>query len=160
MDDVLKEFLIATQRCIEQLEIMIPLEQEKYQALISDNLEQIEEMIQSQQASIMKLKSLEAHRVNCQEKAGFGHLNADQILQSLSEDDKAVFSKTFSKMRKTAQELRLCNAKAMEISRASMVFWQNMDPHQKPPVSAKVTYGAKGPSPARMGAGSLFQTKI
>ena len=63
MDQQLAEFLQATERCTQQLREMLPLEQEKYQALISDDTNQMEEMIQVQQAAIMKLKSLEGQSV-------------------------------------------------------------------------------------------------
>lgn len=160
MDQQLAEFLQATERCTEQLREMLPLEQEKYQALISDDTNQMEEMIQVQQAAIMKLKSLEAVRLDCQEKAGLGQMTSDQILESIPAEDKEAFTACFADLRKAAEELRICNAKAMEIARVSTVFWQSMDPHAKPAAPAKVTYGAKGTAPSKMGNGSLFQTKI
>ncbi len=160
MDQQLAEFLQATERCTEQLREMLPLEQEKYQALISDDVNQMEEMIQVQQAAIMKLRNLEAARLDCQEKAGLGQMASDQILESIPAEDKKAFTACFTDLRKAAEELRVCNAKAMEIARVSTVFWQSMDPHAKPATPAKVTYGAKGTAPSKMGNGSLFQTKI
>lgn len=160
MDQRLTEFLQATEKCTEQLREMLPLEQEKYQALISDDTNQMEDMIQVQQAAIMKLKSLEAVRLDCQEKAGLGQMTTEQILEFISEADKEAFTACFSDLRKSAEELRICNSKAMEIARASAVFWQSIDPHTKPAAPAKVTYGVKGAAPSKIGNGSLFQTKI
>ena len=160
MDKHLEEFLQATDRCTEQLQEMLPLEQEKYQALISDDVLHMEEMVQAQQAAIMKLKNLEAARMDCQQKAGFGHQSADEILESIPQEDRAVFVETFVRLRNSAQELRLCNEKAMEIARASALFWQSLDSGIKPPVADKVTYGSKGNAPAKIGNGALFQIKI
>lgn len=160
MDNYLEEFLLATRRCTEHLQAMIPQEKEKYQALISDDTQQIEEMVQNQQAAIMKLKSLEATRLHAQELAGFANRTADEIVELVSVDDRQAVSETFVQLRRAAKELRLCNAKAMEIARASAAFHQASSPNVKVPMPAKVTYGAKGTSPGKIGNGSLFQTKI
>lgn len=160
MDNHLQEFLLATQRCTEHLQDMIPQEKEKYQALISDDTQQIEEMVQNQQAAIMKLQSLEAARLQAQELAGFSNRSADEILELVSEEDRPAVSEAFSQLRSTAQELRVCNAKAMEIARASAAFHKATTPNVKAAMPAKVTYGAKGTAPGKIGNGSLFQTKI
>lgn len=160
MDLQLEEFLLATKRCTEHLREMIPQEKEKYQALISDDTQQIEEMVQNQQAAIMKLKSLEAARLHAQEQAGFADRSADEILELVTQTDKAAVSEAFTDLRNAAKELRLCNAKAMEIARASAAFHKSNTPNAKTPMPAKVTYGAKGSAPGKIGNGSLFQTKI
>lgn len=139
---------------------MIPQEKDKYQALISDDTKQIEEMVQTQQAAIMKLKSLEAARLQAQELAGFSNHSADEILELVSEEDKPTVTETFTNLRSAAQELRLCNAKAMEIARASAAFHKANSHTAKTAMPAKVTYGAKGSVPGKIGNGSLFQTKI
>ena len=151
MDQQLAEFLQATERCTEQLREMLPLEQEKYQALISDDTNQMEEMIQVQQAAIMKLKSLEAVRLDCQEKAGLGQMTSDQILESIPAEDKEAFTACFTDLRKAAEELRICNAKAMEIARVSTVFWQSIDPPRKTGRSCQGHLWSQGDCPQQNG---------
>ncbi len=160
MDHQLEEFLLATKRCTEHLRDMIPQEKEKYQALISDDTQQIEEMVQNQQAAIMKLKSLEAARLHAQEQAGFAERSAEEILELVGDSDKTAVAETFRELRNAAKELRMCNAKAMEIARASAAFHQSNSPKAPTPMPAKVTYGAKGNAPGKIGNGSLFQIKI
>jgi len=114
-------FLTATKRCVTQCKAMLEFEQEKRQALLTDDLTRLENMIQAQQAAIMKLESLEKQRLEAQEKAGYHRLNADEILALLENgSDKDELASQVGQLRKTLEEIRYHNAKAMEIARANL----------------------------------------
>ena len=117
----LQPFLTATERCVAQCKTMLTFEQEKRQALLSDDLTRLESMIQAQQAAIMKLESLEKQRMEAQEKAGYHRLSADEILELLDDGpDKDILARQVGELKQTLEEIRYHNEKAMEIARANL----------------------------------------
>ncbi|MCL2121451.1 MAG: flagellar protein FlgN [Clostridiales bacterium] len=117
----LQSFLTATERCVAQCKTMLGFEQEKRQALLSDDLTRLENMIQAQQAAIMKLESLEKQRMEAQEKAGYHQLSAEEIIELLDEGmEKDVLTKQVGELKQTLGEIRHHNGKAMEIARSNL----------------------------------------
>ena len=53
---------------------MIPWKRKKRQALLSEDPERMQEMMQTQQAAMMRLRLAEEKRIQYQKDAGFGHL--------------------------------------------------------------------------------------
>lgn len=120
MSDFLS-FLTANERCVAQCKTMLAFEQEKRQALLSDDLAKLESMIQAQQAAIMKLESLEKQRMEAQEKAGYQYLRADEILALLDEGpDRDALAMQVGELKQTLGDIRYQNEKAMEIARANL----------------------------------------
>jgi hypothetical protein len=120
-------FLTATERCVVQAMTMLEFEQDKRQALLSDDYARLESMIQSQQAAIMKLESLEKQRIHAQEKAGYHRLNADEILSLLDEGpDREALMKQITDLKQTLEGIRLQNDKAMEIARANLQIYNTL----------------------------------
>ena len=106
----LQTFLTATERCVAQCKAMLSFEQEKRQALLSDDLSRLESMIQAQQAAIMKLESLEKQRMEAQENAGYHNLSADAILELLDDGpDKAILARQVGELKQTLEEIRYHN---------------------------------------------------
>jgi hypothetical protein len=100
---------------------MLEFEQEKRQALLSDDLDRLEGMIQAQQAAIMKLESLEKLRQEAQESAGYHQMSADEILELLDEGpDKEALAQHVGELKQTMDEIKYHNDKAMEIARANL----------------------------------------
>jgi len=117
----LTPFLTATERCLAQCKTMLSFEQEKRQALLSDDLSRLESMIQAQQAAIMRLESLEKQRMEAQERAGYHNLSADAILELLDDGpDKDTLARQVGELRQTLEEIRYQNDRAMEIARANL----------------------------------------
>lgn len=115
------DFLTATERCVAQCKTMLEFEQEKRQALLSDDMDRLENMIQAQQAAIMKLESLEKQRMEAQEKAGYHKLSAEEILKLLDDGpDKEALAQQAGELKQTLEEIRYQNDRAMEIARANL----------------------------------------
>lgn len=155
----LQEFMDMTDRCSEQCESMIQFEQEKRQALLSMETKRLEQIMQDQQAAMMRLESLEKRRLECQQQAGLGVLSAQEILSAMEDgEEKRKLSSCFDRLRKAADELKLCNAKALEIAKENLQLMETMEatPKRK---DGPVTY-----SPGQTGAGwqggASFEIKI
>ena len=114
-------FLTATERCAAQCKAMLEFEQEKRQALLAEDMNRLESMIQSQQAAIMKLESLEKQRVDAQEKAGFGAMTATEILGTMKESpEKTELAIHIGTLRHALEEIRFHNEKSLEIARTNI----------------------------------------
>jgi hypothetical protein len=100
---------------------MLEFEQEKRQALLSDDMDRLEAMIQTQQASIMKLESLEKQRLDAQERAGFGNMPAVEILSKMHDGpEKAELTRHVGDLKQTLEDIRFHNEKSLEIARANL----------------------------------------
>jgi predicted ATP-grasp superfamily ATP-dependent carboligase len=115
------DFLTATERCVVQCKSMLEYEQEKRQALLSDDMDRLEDMIQAQQAAIMKLESLEKQRLEAQEKAGYHKLSAEEIIALLEDGpDKTELKRQSVELKQTLEEIRVQNDSALEIARMNL----------------------------------------
>ncbi|MCL1804910.1 MAG: flagellar protein FlgN [Clostridiales bacterium] len=121
------DFLTATERCADQARTMLGFEQEKRQALLSDDMDRLENMIQAQQAAIMKLESLEKLRLEAQEKAGYHNLSADEILKLLDDGpDKESLARQAGELRQTLEDIRFQNDSALEIARMNLQIIESL----------------------------------
>ena len=154
-----QSFLNATQRCVTQCKVMLTFEQDKRQALLSDDLTRLESMLQAQQAAIMKLESLEKQRMEAQEKAGYHRLSAEEILELLDEGpDKEAFSAQVGELVQTLGEIRYQNDRAMEIARANLQVVNAVTPG-KEQRETQSTY-KPGQYGAKWNTGSSFEKKV
>ena len=146
------DFLAATGRCVAQTKVMLEFEHEKRQALLSDDLDRLEGMIQAQQAAIMKLESLEKQRMETQEKAGYHKLSAEEILNLLDEGpDKEILAQQTYELKQTLEEIRYQNDKAMEIARANLQIIETL-------ASGKEQKDRQGVYKPVQGSGAKFQS--
>ena len=115
------EFLTATERCVAQCKSLLEFEHEKRQALLSDDLDRLESMLQAQQAAIMKLESMEKQRVEAQHKAGYHNLTAEEIIELLDDSpDKEALVQQVGELKQTLEDIRYQNSKSLEIARANI----------------------------------------
>ncbi|MEL7623608.1 MAG: flagellar protein FlgN [Clostridiales bacterium] len=166
----LASFLTATQRCVNQCKTMLEFEQEKRQALLADDMDRLESMIQSQQAAIMKLESLEKQRLEAQEKAGYNQMTADEILKVMAEGpEKEELAQQVGELRKTLEEIRYHNDKAMEITRANLQIMNTLATGQEQKKQPQGVYRPgqgsaggqrQGGSGAQWQSSSSFEKKI
>jgi flagellar biosynthesis/type III secretory pathway chaperone len=153
-------FLSATERCVSQSKAMLEFEQEKRQALLSDDLDRLEDMIQAQQAAIMKLESLEKQRIEAQEKAGYHNMSAEEILERMDEgDDKAALSRHVGDLRRTLDEIRYQNGKSLEIARANLQIFNTLATG-KEVVPKQGVYKPTQAGGAKWQGSTSFETKI
>ena len=153
-------FLSATERCVNQCKTMLEFEQEKRQALLSDDLDRLESMIQAQQAAIMKLESLEKMRLEAQESAGYHRMTADEILELLDDGpDRETLARQMAELRQTMEEIRYHNNKAMEIARANLQI-VNILATGKEQRDPQGVYKPKTAGSSNWQGGSSFEKKI
>jgi len=153
-------FLSATERCVAQAKTMLEFEQDKRQALLSDDYNRLESMIQAQQAAIMKLESLEKQRVQAQEKAGYHRLNADEIVALLDEGpEREALLEQITELKRTLEEIRQQNDKAMEIARANLQIYNTLTTGKEQPAKPAV-YKQKQNYGSTFQSESSFQKKI
>ncbi len=157
----LATFLTATQRCVSQCHAMLEFEQEKRQALLADDMERLEAMIQNQQAAIMKLESLEKQRLEAQEKAGYDRMSADEILKVMPEGpEKEEMAQQVGELRKTLEEIRYHNDKSMEITRANLQIMNTLAGAQEQKKPQQGVYRPGQNSGSRWQGSSSFEKKI
>ena len=160
MTKELEQFIEATNACTGIIQEMIPMEKEKRQALLSEDPERMQEMMQTQQAAMMRLRLAEEKRIQYQKDAGFGHLRAEEILEQAPPEQKESLQACFLDLRRAAEQLQAYNAKAMEIAQANLAFWESTMHKEHLSAPQQVTYSAKkGSAPSTFG-GSSFQTKV
>lgn len=160
MSNGMKSYLVSLHKTIDQCSLMVDLEQQKRQALLSNNINLLENMLQSQQAEMMKLESLEKQRVSMQEAAGFGEMTGSEILAKLAEGpEKEEFSRAFSELKNTAEELKNFNKQALDIAKESLKMYSRLTPGIETP-EKNLVYKADHRTGAKWGSGSTFEEKI
>ena len=153
------EFLSATRRCVVQCKSLLVFEQEKRQALLSEDLDRLESMLQSQQAAIMKLESLEKQRMEAQDKAGYHNLTAAEIIELLGEGpDKEELARQVEELKQTLEDIRYQNGRSLEIARANIQIINTLatGKEQKP---GQGVY-KKGQTAANWQSGASFDKKM
>ena len=96
------------------------LEQEKRQALLSYNMNEVDRIMKSQQALTMQLDTLEKTRVIAQNDAGFANMNTQQILDTVSRDEWELLSPIFETLTNIATQLKSINRISMEIAASEL----------------------------------------
>ena len=85
---------------------MLDFEAEKRKALLESDVNNLSVVLQSQQATIMKLENIEKKRVAAQEKAGFGEMKADEIIEKIeNSEQKNSFAATINELRAIVEEI-------------------------------------------------------
>lgn len=155
----LDNFISATAKCAEQIRSMLPMEQEKRQALISDDVPRMEHMMCDQQAAAMKLENLEKARLHLQQEAGLAGLTANEILKKTPSKDCQQLKECFDDLRTAAKELKLYNEKATELAKASLQFWENAETIRTHAAS-RTTYSTDGTQATGWNDGSSLKIQI
>lgn len=128
MTEALQAYIDATERSIDQIRDMISVEQEKRQALLAQDMEQLENVLQRQQAMLMQTENLEKKRLAAQETAGFAAtMTGAAILSAVTDPaDKAALSDVFTRLGDTAQELQTLNKTAMDIANMNVKIMERL----------------------------------
>lgn len=159
MNNYLQEFILAADKCTEHCRKMAGHEQEKRQALLYGDDKRLETVLQTMQSDLMRLEQLEKRRMECQEKAGFESLSADELLEKVpSVEDREKLKACFDGLRDAAEELRFYNSKAIEIAKANLQFISVVEKRNKT-VDSAATY-KPGQSGKSAGGSSSFTIKI
>ena len=73
--------------CLAECKKMLDFEAQKRKALLDSDVNNLTAVLQAQQATMMKLENIEKKRIAAQEKAGFGEMKADEIIEKDEEVD-------------------------------------------------------------------------
>lgn len=112
------EYISFLEKYRDELVLALTNEREKHQALMDNNLEGLEAMLQLQQAETMKLKSFEQKRLAIQEDLGFKDYKAKEIVQAV--DDSKVSKRLGDLFEQIADfAVRIKKQNAMAIERAN-----------------------------------------
>ena len=81
MQENIKEYKAVLEECLAECKKMLDFEAQKRKALIDSDMNNLGSILQSQQATMMKLENVEKKRVAAQEKAGFGEMKKAEGLR-------------------------------------------------------------------------------
>ncbi|MDR1193725.1 MAG: flagellar protein FlgN [Peptococcaceae bacterium] len=154
-------FLMATRRCADQCRVMLDNEREKRQALLSDDIERLESMLQSQQAAIMRLEGLEKRRLDAQAKAGFAAMTAGEILAAMKDgEDKEELRRQVGDMKSALEEIKQNNERALEIARNNLQMMNALNAGQEGRPENQGIYRPGQSGGPEGTTGALFEKKI
>lgn len=158
----LTNFLNATRRCLNQCQTMLEFEQEKRQALLADDMDRLESMLQSQQAAIMQLESLEKQRLKAQEEAGYKDLSAEEVLEELAPGpEKTELTQYITELRQALRDIRFHNEKSLDITRNNLRILATVASGSNPEgKKEQVVYGRSQGKESTWSGGSSFEKKI
>ena len=86
MNQNIVEYKAVLEECLVECKKMLDFETEKRRALLDSDMNNLSAVLQSQQATMMKLENLEKKRISAQEKAGFSDMKAEDIIEKITDE--------------------------------------------------------------------------
>lgn len=121
MQDNVKKYKAVLEECLVECKKMLDFETEKRRALLDSDMNNLSTVLQSQQATIMKLESLEKKRISAQEKAGFGDMKAEEIIEKITDEkEKQSFTLTLNELRALVEEIQRLNRISIDIAKSNL----------------------------------------
>ena len=100
---------------------MLDFESDKRKALLESDINNLGVVLQSQQATMMKLENIEKRRIEAQEKAGFGEMKADEIIDKIEDaEQKNSFTVTVNELRAIVEEIQRLNKISIDIAKSNL----------------------------------------
>lgn len=100
MGDLSKFKTIITE-LTELFEELIVIETRKLNAVVENNLKDLEDCMKEEQVSIMKLKVLEKKRTDIQDELGLSKLTFKEIIETLENEEKEELQKMYGILEET-----------------------------------------------------------
>lgn len=151
----MERFLQFMKDYTDFMEQMVTLEDNKYGALISNDLTRMDKAISAQQAMLMKLEKLEEQRAGIQAEAGWEGMTFQEILDRTQGAEHRQLETLFSRISRMLEQIQYSNDKAMTFAK------MNLHVNDMLGESGQQGYAAGG---ERKGdgdaAGTMFETKI
>lgn len=97
-----------------RLEEALEEQKEKLAVILTHDVEAIENNMAKQQALTLRMKNWEETRMRLQEEAGFGGKTMEEIADSLEGEERRWFQDCLAGLRRTIQEIKYINGKAMQ----------------------------------------------
>ena len=155
----LEAYISVTQKTVEQICDMIEIEREKRQALLNQNMEALDGVLQRQQAMLMQTENLERKRIALQAAAGFEGLTASEVLEKLPESaEKVELKLIFAQLKDKSELLKELNQTALDIANNNLNIYERVthDVQEK----ARGTYRPDGRKGTGKASGASFEEKI
>lgn len=157
MNANISEYKAVLEDCLVECKKMLDFEAEKRKALLESDANSLTVILQSQQATMMRLENIEKKRVAAQEKAGFGEMKADEILEKIEDTkEKNSFASTINELRGIVEEIQRLNKISIDIAKSNLKI-ANTILQQQQSDNAGV-YTSRGESAAW--ASSSFEEKV
>jgi hypothetical protein len=154
MEPYREDFLCLMEEYAEFMQEMVPVEREKFDALLAGELPRIDQSISEGQANAMKLESYEKKRIALQRSAGFAGMTLRQIAAGAGESEKIRLQDVFARFVRCAGEIQHYNNKSMAFVKDALAL-------SGAELSGAQAYSPRGAraKPGVFGAGD-FETKI
>ena len=121
MQDNVKKYKAVLEECLVECKKMLEFETEKRRALLDSDMNNLSAVLQSQQATMMKLENLEKKRIAAQEKAGFSDMKAEEIIEKITnEKEKQSFTLTINELRTLVEEIQRLNKISIDIAKSNL----------------------------------------
>ncbi|MBR6551775.1 MAG: flagellar export chaperone FlgN [Clostridia bacterium] len=157
MQDNVKKYKAVLEDCLVECKKMLDFETEKRRALLDSDINNLGTILQSQQATMMKLENLEKKRIVAQEQAGFNEMRADEIIEKITdEEEKKSFAETLNELRAVVEEIQRLNQISIDIAKSNLKIANTI--LQQQPIDETGVYTSTG-SNAKW-ASSSFEEKI
>jgi hypothetical protein len=121
MQDNIKKYKAVLEDCLVECRKMLDFETEKRRALLDSDMNNLSAVLQSQQATMMKLENLEKKRIVAQEKAGFSDMKAEEIIEKITDEkEKQSFTSTLNELRTLVEEIQRLNKISIDIAKSNL----------------------------------------
>ena len=121
MQDNVKKYKAVLEECLVECKKMLDFETEKRRALLDSDMNNLSTVLQSQQATMMKLENLEKKRISAQEKAGFSDMKAEEIIEKITDEkEKQSFTSTVNELRTLVEEIQKLNKISIDIAKSNL----------------------------------------
>ena len=121
MQDNIKKYKAVLEDCLVECRKMLDFETEKRRALLDSDMNNLSTVLQSQQATMMKLENLEKKRIAAQEKAGFSDMKAEEIIEKITDEkEKQSFTSTVNELRTLVEEIQRLNKISIDIAKSNL----------------------------------------
>ncbi len=121
MQDNIKKYKAVLEDCLVECRKMLDFETEKRRALLDSDMNNLSAVLQSQQATMMKLENLEKKRIATQEKAGFSDMKAEEIIEKITDEkEKQSFTSTVNELRTLVEEIQRLNKISIDIAKSNL----------------------------------------
>lgn len=121
MQENAKKYKAVLEECLVECKKMLDFETEKRRALLDSDMNNLSGVLQSQQATMMKLENLEKKRISAQEKAGFSDMKAEEIIEKIADEkEKKSFASTINELRTLVEEIQKLNKISIDIAKSNL----------------------------------------
>lgn len=127
-------------------------EKSKMQALLSNDLKQIESAMSVYQTDIKKIELMEGQRRDLSSKLGFENMDFGEIAKSFEGEEKYELLKLRAELQRNVRNIQYLNRKSMEIANLQLSYYSELASDEEAHM-----YNAKGKS--QIAGANLLNTK-